>query len=132
MSELVGGRASAQKPVKLPIIQSGDPISPEHWCYRLFIPPELAWFVGHFPDQPVLPGVAQIGWAIRFARQAFQFDADPLRIDRVKFQQPIVPGDSVQLTLRHKLLDGLSQVDWCYEKDARVSSRGRLAFQPTS
>lgn len=33
----------------------------------LFLDPKLAWFKGHFPEQSILPGVAQIDWARLYA-----------------------------------------------------------------
>ncbi|KAB2840154.1 MAG: AMP-binding protein, partial [Burkholderiales bacterium] len=35
---------------------------------QLRVAPELDFFAGHFPSQPILPGVMQVHWAIHFAR----------------------------------------------------------------
>ncbi|MDN5864529.1 MAG: hypothetical protein L0I62_04850 [Gammaproteobacteria bacterium] len=113
---------------KLPQIDSRNRTGPDQWGYALSVSPELSWFAGHFPGQPVLPGVAQIGWAILFARQAFGLDADPSHIERVKFQQPIRPGDRVQLDLVQHDDEGRSRIDWCFRGPDRVFSRGRFEF----
>lgn len=94
---------------------------------ELEVPATLAWFAGHFPDNPILPGVAQIGWAIAFARKHFGFPADPLHIERVKFLKPIRPGDRATLEL---LRDGERpmRVEWTLGRDGLALSCGRLEF----
>ena len=32
----------------------------------IHIQSDLSWFVGHFPQQPVLPGVVQTHWAVSY------------------------------------------------------------------
>ena len=76
--------------------------------------PALRPFQGHFPQAAILPGVAQLDWAVRFARQAFVMRGAFVRMDAVKFQHVARPGD--ELTL---------QLDW----DA---ARNVLAFRYTS
>ena len=61
--------------------------------------PELFWFRGHFPVQPILPGVAQLEWVNKFAKE-FDLTSLPIRdIRQVKFTVPMVPQDKVQLSL---------------------------------
>ncbi|OMP40100.1 AMP-binding protein, partial [Stenotrophomonas sp. KAs 5-3] len=81
---------------------------------RMTLDPALRPFQGHFPQAAILPGVAQLDWAVRFGRQAFSMPAGFLRMDAVKFQHVARPGD--ELTL---------QLDW----DA---TRNVLAFRYTS
>jgi hypothetical protein len=38
---------------------------------RMTLDPALRPFQGHFPQAAILPGVAQLDWAVRFGRQAF-------------------------------------------------------------
>ncbi|WP_256643633.1 AMP-binding protein [Stenotrophomonas sp. 9(2022)] len=65
---------------------------------HLTLDPALRPFQGHFVQAAVLPGVAQVDWAMRFARQVFAMPAGFSRMDAVKFQQLARPGD--ELTLR--------------------------------
>ena len=81
---------------------------------RMTLDPALRPFQGHFPQAAILPGVAQLDWAMRFGRQAFAMPRAFLRMDAVKFQHVARPGD--ELTL---------QLDW----DA---ARNVLAFRYTS
>lgn len=61
------------------------------------------FFQGHFPDEPIMPGVliletmAQIGGFI-FYRQTNQFNSLKAYIagfDKVKFTKPVIPGDTL-------------------------------------
>ena len=68
-------------------------------CYRmlLFVGSEIEWFKGHFPGAPVLPGVVQLHWAVRVARALFTFDRPPATVNRIKFQNVVVPPRVIEL-----------------------------------
>ncbi|MDR2787147.1 MAG: AMP-binding protein [Candidatus Accumulibacter sp.] len=93
---------------------------------QLILPDGLAWFEGHFPGLPVLPGVVQIDWAAHFAR--FHFGVDVTRFDLagLKFQNLIRPGDSPCLELHLKR--GGEGMEFCYTLAGKICSRG--AFVP--
>jgi len=66
------------------------------------------FFVGHFPDEPVMPGVLQIE-AMAQCGGIFMLNTinDPenyltffLKIDNVKFRNKVVPGDTVVFSLK--------------------------------
>lgn len=59
----------------------------------------LAVFDGHFPQAAILPGVAQLDWAIRFGREAFALPPRFLRMEALKFQRVARPGDRLKLSL---------------------------------
>jgi 3-hydroxyacyl-[acyl-carrier-protein] dehydratase len=67
------------------------------------------WFLGHFPENPIMPGVlviesfAQIGGVLAFVTEPFDLSTKLmvfLGVDRAKFRKPIVPGDRVDLEVR--------------------------------
>lgn len=97
----------------------------------LKVPSGLAWFEGHFPAEAVLPGVVQTGWAIAFARERFGFAADPLKLEQVRFQQPVRPGARIELELT---LDPghPARVSWRFSQAGEAVGRGRMVFAGTS
>ncbi len=68
----------------------------------LWIPPDLAQLEGHFPEQPIIPGVVQIDWAVKLAAQHLGVTAEPARRFQVKFRRVTLPGALIQLVLRHE------------------------------
>src|SRR5699024_9795682 len=71
-----------------------------HWTLHAAV--DNPWFAGHFPDQPILPGVVQIGWAAWFASRWYDTDLQPSLLERVKFTHPIVPPADLTLHLQLK------------------------------
>lgn len=82
-----------------PIELQREQIEAGKLCLRLAIPETLGWFAGHFPTQPILPGVAQLDWVMAYGAELaprMRFSA----IDSVKFQRPIVPNSELELNLQ--------------------------------
>ena len=65
----------------------------------LALDPDLLAFQGHFPGDPILPGVVQVDWAIRFGTEAFGPLGRFCGLDQVKFLGLIRPGERLQLQL---------------------------------
>lgn len=65
----------------------------------LSLDPALFWFRGHFAVQPLLPGVAQVDWAMRYATELLAPGWRFHHIQNVKFQSPLLPGAIVTLAL---------------------------------
>ena len=62
------------------------------------VPPDSPWFSGHFPGDPILPGVAQIGMVKNVIQQARGQDLSVSSVRRVRFKQIIRPDDKLNLT----------------------------------
>ena len=88
---------------------------------------DLAVFDGHFPGQPILPGVAQVDWAIGFARQCFALPARFQRLDALKFQQPVRPGTSVELSLQWQADAGV--LGFRYSSVLGAHASGRIVLE---
>ena len=60
------------------------------------------YFDGHFPGFPILPAVAQMELAVRFASRFFGTDTAISQIKRMKFVNPIYPPISILLIIEIK------------------------------
>lgn len=60
-----------------------------------FFDRDFAGFEGHFPGDPMLPGIAQIMAVVLTARP--REDAKLLRIGRTKFMSMVRPGDTMRV-----------------------------------
>lgn len=92
----------------------------------LRIQPELDYFVGHFPELPLLPGVVQVDWAVRFGRELLQARGDFVSLDNLKFQAMIVPNATVQLALEWQAASG--RLNFAYTQGETVMSSGRICL----
>lgn len=93
---------------------------------ELDIDPALLVFDGHFPQAPILPGVAQLDWAIRFGRDAFPLPPRFLRMEALKFQRVVRPGARIQLHL--EWLPQKSALSFRYESALGPHASGRAIF----
>jgi 3-hydroxymyristoyl/3-hydroxydecanoyl-(acyl carrier protein) dehydratase len=67
--------------------------------YTLAVGPDLLAFRGHFPGDPILPGVVQLDWAAHFGAEAFGPLGTFQGMEHIKFMQIIRPGEVVDLHL---------------------------------
>ncbi len=61
--------------------------------------PGMVWFEGHFPDQPVLAGIAQVHMAVLWAQRIWGWKPSGGNVSQLKFRRVLRPGDIVQLRL---------------------------------
>ncbi len=84
------------------------------------------FFQGHFPDNPVMPGVliveamAQVAGILAFKSGAEGKAVYFLSIEKVKFRKPVLPGD--QLTFEVKVVHMRGGV-WKFSATARVGDK---------
>lgn len=76
--------------------------APDSLVAEMVFPPDGEWFAGHFPDFPVLPGVAQLFYLRRFARRAFPDFPDAGLYRRIKFRRLVRPNERVRLEVVRK------------------------------
>jgi 3-hydroxyacyl-[acyl-carrier-protein] dehydratase len=64
------------------------------------------FFQGHFPGQPIMPGVliieamAQVGGVLAFSTGTDAKSVFFMSIEKAKFRKPVVPGDQLKMELR--------------------------------
>lgn len=100
---------------------------------KLEISSELTHFDGHFPEQPILPGVTQIFWVEHFSRQylgaMIPQEGFFSHLEAVKFQQLIRPEESVELLLEYK--SEKQKLYFQYYNAEQQFSSGRLVYSDT-
>jgi len=62
----------------------------------------LTVFDGHFEVAPILPGVAQLDWAISLGRECFALPKHFVRLEALKFVRPVQPGTALRVALQFK------------------------------
>ena len=65
----------------------------------LRVPPDLAYFEGHFPGLPILPGVVQIDWSVKLARERLDLRGVFAGAENLKFLSIVRPGACPTLAL---------------------------------
>jgi 3-hydroxyacyl-[acyl-carrier-protein] dehydratase len=90
------------------------------------------WVNGHFPHQPIMPGVliieamAQVTGLLGFRTMGEEPQTDTLyllvAVDKARFKQAVVPGD--QLVMKVELVKRKG-IMWVFNAEARVD--GKLA-----
>ena len=97
------------------------------WTLNLSIPPDLAFFSGHFPKTPVLPGVVQVDWALALGQQRLDLPPRFAGMEVLKFQQLVRPGDAIELTLRFDR--ERQKLHFAYRNDTAACSSGRILLE---
>ncbi len=90
------------------------------------IQPELVYFDGHFPEQPILAGIAQLAWVEEYGRLFFSIDQPFLRMEVIKFKKIIQPNDMISLKLTWNNETEKLYFDLSSEAEAHAS--GRLLY----
>lgn len=96
-----------------------------HLLLELHVLPTLEYFAGHFPEQPVLPGVVQVHWAGELAKHAFGLQSFSV-LQGAKFKTMVLPDSTLNLELIFKA-DNLS-VQFAYFDTDQQYSQGKLVF----
>lgn len=93
------------------------------WSGEARITDDLAVLDGHFPNEPIVPGVAQLYWADKLAHGAFTGRGTTVAVMRLKFAKVIVPGTLLRLALECRKH---SKVEFRYTSENGVHSSGCL------
>jgi acyl-coenzyme A synthetase/AMP-(fatty) acid ligase len=100
--------------------------SDETVALDLFIPANLLCLRGHFPGFPVVPGVAQLDWAVKLAADCFDLPAAVATTFQIKFKRLTVAPADVTLTLSHRAVE--HQVVFEYRQGDAVLSQGTFGL----
>ena len=87
---------------------------------------KLVFFDGHFPEQPILPGVTQIAWAEQLGKIFFDINQPFLRMEVIKFKKIIRPGDVISMKLSWK--SGAAKLYFEINSETDSHSSGRIVY----
>lgn len=96
----------------------------EHWT----VPVEHPAFAGHFPGNPILPGVVLLDVALQTIATSCGLALDICEIGSVKFLSPAVPGD--ELAIRHSISAG-GTIRFDIAAGARKIASGSIVLRST-
>ncbi len=84
--------------------------------YTWAVPTNLAYFEGHFPENPVLPAIAMIDLSLEAISQNLSRSVKLKKISQAKFLKVIVPGSELKIKVE-KISSEEWVVIWCEFKD---------------
>lgn len=93
---------------------------------QLFISGDLIWLKGHFPGQPVLPGVVQVHWAVRLANALFDIPLAFQAIENLKFQSVVLPNTHFTLDMAYEAKR--SRITFQYRDAEILFSEGKIKY----
>lgn len=88
-------------PIKMPYVRHST-VEDNQLELELYIPSELYYFSGHFPDKPVLPGVVQIDWVMTYAKEFLAVLGEFQGMEAIKFRDIIEPETTLHLLIHYR------------------------------
>ena len=95
------------------------------WRGEAAVTADLAVLEGHFPKEPIVPGLAQLLWADTLSRRVFADHTATAEIRNLKFARLTVPGDRLRVALVREI-QARSRVAFRFTSDAGTHSSGVL------
>ncbi|PID63380.1 MAG: AMP-dependent synthetase [Gammaproteobacteria bacterium] len=99
-------------------------VSPFRAELRFTAAADLPWFDGHFPGNPILPGVSQVHMATRLAEELWGVQPASFDVNRMKFNRVIRPGNSVLLSLSFRA--DTRRLDFRFTAGDELASSGTI------
>lgn len=94
------------------------------------------YFMGHFPDAPIMPGVLIVEACAQLCSVTIESEGTDeskiwvlLKVDDFKFVKPVIPGDTLTIEVTKESGGaGLVKFDAKVNVDGGLRAKGRLAF----
>ena len=94
--------------------------------FTISLPQNLLYFQGHFPKEPILPGVVQIHWAMLWGKRLLDSSKKFIGMSQIKFHMPAKPGDELDVLLDWNPEKSLLCFRYSLSKNVVSSGRIRL------
>lgn len=72
------------------------------WHKTWIVPADHPAFAGHFPGNPIVPGVVLLDHALQLLSTAVNQPVPHIKLSSVKFLSPVTPGETVSFSLQAK------------------------------
>ncbi len=94
------------------------------------------YFMGHFPDNPIMPGVLIIESCAQLCSLVIESDGSDadliyvlLKVDNFKFIKPVIPGDTLIINVKKsKTMGPLTSFDAVVKVNDVIYSKGSMTF----
>lgn len=94
------------------------------------------YFMGHFPDAPIMPGVLIVEACAQLASVTIEADGTDenkiyvlLKVDEFKFVKPVLPGDTLTIEVTKEGGGaGLVKFSAVASVDGEIRAKGKMAF----
>lgn len=94
------------------------------------------YFMGHFPEAPIMPGVLIVEACAQLSSLVFEANGTDdeyiyvlLKVDNFKFVKPVIPGDVLDITVNKSKITGpLTTFDCKVLVDGNIHAKGTLTF----
>jgi 3-hydroxymyristoyl/3-hydroxydecanoyl-(acyl carrier protein) dehydratase len=88
------------------------------------VPPDSPWFSGHFPDDPILPGVALLSMTANAVIRSHPRAGHVIGVKKVRFKRVVKPNDCLIIKAKPDEKKSLSYV-------FEITCRGEVACTGT-
>lgn len=91
---------------------------------------DLPVFVGHFPGQPLVPGVYLLAIVAEVARRSGVIQGQVTSIVRAKWSAPAYPGQELRVALTSRVIEGGWRVDGEISGPSGLCATCRMTMAP--
>lgn len=109
------------------------------FCAKLHIPNDLLAFDGHFPDEPILPGIVQLQIVRELIEQQLDQPLTLHAVPKARMSQMVLPNDDIEIDVKLKHEAPNEQLDSPHyfakvviKKDDKIASRVRFLLKPNA
>lgn len=84
------------------LLKEVNQVGPNVLSATALAPEGSAWFDGHFPGEPILPGIALVHTVYSVIKQDVRArgeDMELCSLRRIRFTRPVRPGESIDVSL---------------------------------
>lgn len=101
---------------------------------RAETPADSPWFSGHFPGEPILPGIAQLHMVLEVVRTAMPEGFRLAGVRRVRFKQVVRPEEPLTVSVRPDAgnRSGAGESRWSFQikRNDDIACVGALIVEP--